>query len=287
MALRRELIVSPRHPAAARLKPHRVEVAVRDRLVVPHQLRAPRRRGVVLDVGAEAVEFPLGRQARHGRAVLDAGQSAEPIEQAAIELHALIERRVGRRREGDAECHEPGSIESGIDAHQVADRPHHQPRAHHQQYRERHFTDDQGSAHRRPDGRRAGCPVVQETATGSSGEVSQRRQAKDHGGDGRDEQREADDRPIEVDAGDARHALRIGGRQRADRGPGDREAEGGAQPQEHEPFGDELREQPPPAGTESRPHGDFSAASFGADHQQVGEIRARDEHTRPTETANG
>ena len=69
----------------------------------------------------------------------------------------------------------------------------------------------------------------------------------------------------------------MGDRQRAHAGPGDDEAKGAAKHEEDEPFSDELSEQPPPAGTEGRTNRDLAATSLGADHQEAGEIRARDE----------
>ena len=116
------------------------------------------------------------------------------------------------------------------------------------------------------------------------GQMSQRRQTEDHTGYRREEQREAKHRRIDSNVGDAGNTLRIGDRQGAHAGPGDDEAKSAAKHEEHEPFGDELSEQPPPARTEGPANGDLATTNLGADHQEVGEIRASDEQYQPHAT---
>ena len=165
--------------------PHRLEIAGGDRLVIVHPVAwRLRRRGVAFDVRAEAVDLALGREPGHRRHPLHAGHGAEPIDQALIHPQPLIEVRVRGGRQRDAERDQPRSVESGIDVHQVHDRPEHQPRAHHEHNRERHFSGDKRTAHGMAGTRRAARrTLVQQTAGRIAEGMQQRRQAERDAGD--------------------------------------------------------------------------------------------------------
>ena len=86
---------------------------------------------------------------------------------------------------------------------------------------------------------------------------------------------------VERDLGRSRQALRIRRQQRAQAGEAERGAERAAGERQHDPFGQELPQQPPASGAERRADRELPLPRLGARQQQVGEIGAGDEQHEP------
>ena len=102
--------------------------------------------------------------------------------------------------------------------------------------------------------------------------------AEQQAGRDRDGQREEQDRPIERRLRETRDAARADCNQQLKAPVGDGDAERAGQHRQHEAFGQQLPEDPPAGRADRRAHRDLALAAGGVREEQVGDVRACDQH---------
>ena len=209
---------------------HRLEIVRHDVLVVVDVLeRSLGRRRVVVDLGVVCVHLPHRWQARHRGRGLDAGDGAQPVEQALIQLGAASRGGIVHGGQRHLEGDEPRAIEAGIDVDQVVDRPEQQPGARDEHHGQRDFSHHEAAADQVP--RRAGrlhTSLFERRHQLLDPCVHQGREAEDDAGGQREAQREQQDRRIDRQLARSRQAVGIETHDRLDAHSREHQAEGPA-----------------------------------------------------------
>jgi len=103
------------------------------------------------------------------------------------------------------------------------------------------------------------------------------REAEEQAGQQGDEEREAEDAPVERD-GEVRREKRRTHRPEQILGPlGEDQPGHAADPGQQHAFRDELAEQPPAVGADGEAHGDLALARHGAGEEEIGQVGAGDQ----------
>ena len=175
------------------------------------------------------------------------------------------------------------SVEPRIHRHQVRETLDQQTGADHQRDGERHLADHERAAHPAPraDGRRPASRFSQCESEIADAQMQRRRETEDHARADGDEQREREHAAVDADGSGARNALRSGSDEDLEPESRQRHSSRRAGDRQHEALGDELPDQSSAPGTECGAKRELLVTTLGADEQQVGEIRARDEEDEP------
>ena len=167
--------------------------------------------------------------------------------------------------------------------HQIREALDQQPGADHERYRERHLADHERASHAtaRADRRRSTSRLAQREAEIAEAQMKRRRETEQNARADGDDQRERQHPAVDPDRRGARNARRSRGDEDLEPDPRQRDTRDRADDRQHETLGDELANQPAAPGAERGAQRKLLVPAFGADQQQVGEIRACDEQHEP------
>ena len=179
---------------------------------------------------------------------------------------------------GDLDLHreERGVVETGVHGEEPRQAPEQEARAHQQHERERHL-----GHHQRP----SGAPVVARRAPGVPfhpgpqcrlRRLERRDDAHADADDRAQRAREGEHRGVHPDRVEPGQAGRAERHQGPDADLGDGQPEHAAHHREQQALGQELADEPGPAGTERGPHRELPLALRAAGEQQIGHVDAGD-----------
>ena len=169
-------------------------------------------------------------------------------------------------------------IEAGINRHKVLHGADHEGSADEQQHGERHLGNHQRGAHdSRAAADAAARRLLQRVREARDAAVHRGRQAEQRADDERQGDRESSGAQVDVRVYEAGERDRGRAKQETESGSCEPDAERGGNAGEDAALGDELTQQPRPAGAHGGANRDFTLTRLRTCQQQICDIRARDE----------
>ena len=212
--------------------------------------------------------------------MLDAGHRGELVRQPPRERRHRHCRRVLPRRHHDGEGQLAVGVEAGIDGGQAHEAVQGEAGADEQDDGQGDFRDDERDAEPLPRASRAGAAAAGAQRIGRIGRraLHRRREAEDQRRHEREQERRQEDAAVERRVGEPRNVGRPERDQRRRAPAGERERARRADRIEHRRLRQELPHEPPAPRAERLADRDLAVARGRARQQQVGDVRARDEH---------